>query len=219
MRVGIKKILIVGLSVFAAAAVFCSGVVFYVQNYAAEFIYFYSDIENIPIKDVAIVFGASVNPDTLRPSDMLTDRLITGVELYRAGKVQKIVMSGDNRVSHYNEPLVMKKFAEDLGVPTEDIVLDYAGRRTYDTCYRAVEIFGIKNAVLVTQKYHLYRALYTCRSLGVDAVGVDAARQAYIGQNYYDFREFFATLSTFFDVNVLHPRPILGEKIDINLPY
>jgi vancomycin permeability regulator SanA len=213
-----KKILGVCLAALTAAAVFCFAVVFYIQNSSSGFIYSYLELNDVPSKDVAIVFGASVNPETLQPSDMLADRIITGVDLYKKGLVKKLVMSGDNRTSHYNEPMVMQKYAEELGVPAADIVLDYAGRRTYDTCYRAREIFGISSAILVTQKYHLYRAIYTCRALGLSVVGVSAERQTYIGQNYYNLREFFATLGAFFDVAILHPQPILGAKIDINLP-
>jgi len=212
-----KKVLYIGFCMILIIVIFCAGVVLYMNSSVSSLVYNNADLRNAPSRQAAIVFGASVNPGNMMPSDILADRIITGIELYKVGKVKKLVMSGDNRVTHYNEPQVMAKFAEEKGVPSADIVLDYAGRRTYDTCYRAKEIFGINNAILVTQKYHLYRALYTCRGLGLDVVGVDSARQTYIGQFYYNFREIFAELSAFFDVHVLHPTPVLGEKIDIGI--
>jgi SanA protein len=218
LKIRWKKVLYIVLCGVLIGFVLLAGIVIHVQSSVESLIYSNTDVQDVPIKDVAIVFGASVNSENMLPSDMLADRVLTGIDLYKNGRVKKIVMSGDNRFSHYNEPLVMGKFAEDQGVPAEDIILDYAGRRTYDTCVRAEEIFGISNAVLVTQKYHLYRALYTCRAVGIDVVGVDAARQTYVNQNYFNFREILATIGAFFDIYLLHPAPILGEKIDINLP-
>ena len=115
-----------------------------------------------PAAPAAIVFGAGLWRDG-SPSPVLQDRVATAADLYFSGKVKKILMSGDNRFIYYNEPGAMKKFALSLGVPEEDIVLDYAGRRTYDTCYRARAIFGLKEAILVTQSFHLPRALILCR--------------------------------------------------------
>ncbi len=110
--------------------------------------------ENIPARDVAIVYGAEVKRDGT-PSVVLRDRVETAVALYKAGRVKKLLMSGDNRFVDYNEPEAMRQYALSLGMPDSDIVLDYAGRRTYDTCYRAKEIFGINSAILVTQGFHL----------------------------------------------------------------
>jgi len=114
-----------------------------------------------------------------RPTPALADRVWTAAALYKAGKVRKLLMSGDNRFINYNEPETMRQYALAQGVPDEDIVLDYAGRRTYDTCYRAEHIFGVQDAILVTQWFHLDRALYTCGKLGIDAVGVAADRRDY----------------------------------------
>jgi len=113
-------------------------------------------MESVPADRVAIVFGAGLQRDGT-PSAVLRDRVATAASLYFEGKVQKLLMSGDNRFLDYNEPGSMKAYAISLGVPGEDIVLDYAGRRTYDTCYRAREIFGLDEAILVTQTYHLPR--------------------------------------------------------------
>ncbi|MFH1906686.1 MAG: ElyC/SanA/YdcF family protein, partial [Chloroflexota bacterium] len=112
------------------------------------------------------------------PTPVLRDR-VAAADLYFNGKVEKLLMSGDNRFVEYNEPGAMREYALSLGVPDEAIVLDYAGRRSYDTCYRAKAIFGLERAVVVTQGFHLPRVLYTCNALGLEAVGVEADRQRY----------------------------------------
>ena len=111
------------------------------------------------MRPVVIVFGAGLRRDGT-PTTVLRDRVETAAELYRQGKVEKLLMSGDNRFVDYNEPEAMRQYALQLGIPDEDIVLDYAGRRTYDTCYRAGAIFGVKKVILVTQLFHLPRAIY-----------------------------------------------------------
>jgi len=121
-------------------------------------------------------------------------------------------MSGDNRFVQYNEPAAMQKLAVELGVPVEDIVLDYAGRRTYDTCYRAQEIFGLEEAILITNEFHLPRALYTCNALGITSVGIASDKRSYIGESSWAAREFIASIVAWIDVSVTHPEPILGVK-------
>ena len=169
-------------------------------------------VRNTPPNLVAIVFGAGLWRDGT-PTNVLRDRIDRAVELYFSGKVQKILMSGDNRFIDYNEPGAMREYALSLGVPGEDIVLDYAGRRTYDTCYRAKAIFGLKQAVLVTQSFHLARALYTCNVLGLKAVGVASDLQKYrlASQVYWNLRELPATLTAFLEVHFLRPEPVLGN--------
>lgn len=122
-------------------------------------------------------------------------------------------MSGDNSYLDYNEPGAMRKYALSLGVPKVSIVLDYAGRRTYDTCYRARAIFGIQQAILVTQGFHLSRALYTCNALGLKAVGVPSDQRDYPPNSllYWNLRELPATLTAILDVHILRPVPILGK--------
>jgi len=166
----------------------------------------------VPARRVAIVFGAGLWRDG-SPTPVLYDRVATAVDLYRAGKVEKILVSGDNRFLDYNEPGVMRAVALTLGVPSDAIVLDYAGRRTYDTCYRAKAIFGLTEAILVTQEFHLPRALYLCNRLGVDAVGVEADRRDYrrIAMLYWNLRELIATVAALWDVHVSHPVPVLGD--------
>ncbi len=130
-------------------------------------------MDSAPTEGVAIVFGAGLTRGGY-PTAVLRDRVETAAQLYFAGKVQKLLMSGDNRSDNYNEPGAMREYALSLGVPSDAIVLDYAGRRTYDTCYRAKAIFGLKSALLVTQQFHLPRALFLCNALGIQAAGVEA---------------------------------------------
>ena len=171
-----------------------------------------STIEQAPELPVAIVFGAGLNRDG-RPSPVLRDRITTAAELYFNGKVQKLLMSGDNRFLDYNEPGAMQAFALELGVPESDIILDYAGRRTYDTCYRARFIFDVTDALVVTQAYHLPRALVTCQGLGINAIGVPADQRAYNPRSMarWRIREIPATLVAFWDVYVARPLPVLGK--------
>jgi SanA protein len=170
------------------------------------------DSRDVPELPVAVVFGAGLWRDG-SPSPVLRDRIATAVDLYFTGKVQKLLMSGDNRFVDYNEPGAMQAFALELGVPEEDIVLDFAGRRTYDTCYRARDIFGLESAILVTQRFHLPRALYTCNALGISAVGVPADRRSYLRRTslFWTGRETVATLVALWELYVTHPLPVLGE--------
>jgi SanA protein len=170
------------------------------------------NVEDTPASRVAIVFGAGLRGDG-SPTLVLRDRVETAVALYVAGKVDKLLMSGDNSTASYNEPKAMADYAVRLGVPASDIVLDYAGRRTYDTCYRARAIFGIDHAILVTQPFHLPRALYTCRALGIDAAGVESTRYAYRRSllMFWNLRELPATLTALMDVHIFRPKPILGN--------
>jgi vancomycin permeability regulator SanA len=165
-----------------------------------------------PSRPVAIVFGAGLWRDGT-PTPVLQDRVRTAANLYFAGKVQKLLMSGDNRVVEYNEPEAMRQFAIKLGVPDADIVLDYAGRRTYDTCYRARDIFQVRSVILVTQDFHLPRAIYLCNMLGVDAVGVPADIQYYrkISRLIWNVRETLATIGAITDVMYSRPVPVLGD--------
>jgi len=173
-----------------------------------------STAEAVPERPVALVFGAGYWPDGT-PSDVMKDRVEASVDLYRAGRVRKVLFSGDNRFVDYNEPQKMAEYALSLGLPEEAIVLDYAGRRTYDSCYRARDIFGLQEVVLVTQRYHLPRALYICRGLGLDAVGYVADRRSYVYIRTYWAREVPALWLSWWELWVTHPVPILGDPIPI----
>jgi SanA protein len=168
--------------------------------------------ENVPPERVAIIFGAGLRYDG-SPTAVLRDRVQTAAGLYFKGKVEKLLMSGDNRFVDYNEPESMRQYALSLGVPGEDIVLDYAGRRTYDTCYRAKAIFGVERAILVTQDFHLPRALFLCSSLGIRAVGVEANNYYYLKRSrlLWNARELFATFGAVVDIHISRPVPVLGD--------
>lgn len=176
-----------------------------------------TDVPNAPNRDVAIVFGAGLWRDG-SPTPVLQDRIETAATLYDSGKVKKLLMSGDNRVQNYNEPGAMQAYAIELGIPDEDIVLDYAGQRTYDTCYRAREIFQIDEVLLVTQSFHLPRAIYTCNSLGIKATGVPANNRQYRRGStiFWNLREIPATIVALWQIHFTRPVPILGETEPIS---
>ena len=170
------------------------------------------DLESSPARRVAIVFGAGLRRDGT-PTAILRDRVETAANLYFGGKVQKILLSGDNRFDYYNEPGSMQQYALSLGVPAEAIALDFAGRRTYDTCYRAKAIFGVESALLVSQKFHLPRALFLCNALGLEATGVEANQRRYRERALllWNIREQLAIVGAFIDVYISNPVPILGN--------
>ncbi len=179
----------------------------------------YASVNDLPRGEqprIAIVFGAGLTRSG-EPTAALYDRVATAVDLYRSGLVNKLLLTGDNRFANYNEPEAMRRTAERLGVPNEDLVLDYAGRRTYDSCYRAREIFGVNHAILVTQAFHLDRALYLCDAFGIDSIGVVADRRNYTQstQTWWSIREAAATLAAWLDVNVRRPTPVLGPALPI----
>jgi len=172
------------------------------------------NIENVESKDIAIVFGAGIKANN-EPSDILADRVEVAVDLYNNGKVKKILMSGDNSTVYHNESLVMKEHAVSLGVEENDIILDFAGFNTYSTCVRAKEIFNISSAILVTQDYHLNRALYLCNNVGVDSIGVNSDLRKYILQFKFSFREIFAFIDSWININFLKRDVVLGDPIKI----
>jgi len=168
--------------------------------------------DGAPGERLAIVFGAGLRRDGT-PTAILRDRVETAARLYFDGKVEKILMSGDNRFENYNEPESMRQYALALGVPNDAIALDYAGRRTYDTCYRAKTVFKVDRALLVTQRFHLPRALFLCNALGLDAHGVEANNNSYRRGSLliWNFREQLATVAAFLDVYVNNPLPVVGD--------
>jgi SanA protein len=204
------KILLRGLLLILLAGLVVFGLPYLVaRGFAAERIY---TIETAPGARVAIVFGAGLQRNGT-PTPILRDRIETAVNLYKAGKVDKLLMSGDNRFVSYNEPAAMQNYAAGLGVPEKDIVLDFAGRRTYDTCYRARHIFGVQEAILITQQYHLPRALITCNNLGLKANGIPADNRRYRRSAYafWVMREVPATTVALWEVWVSRPLPVLGK--------
>lgn len=165
--------------------------------------------------DCIMVLGAQVKPDGT-PSKMLKDRLDTAIELYQQGAAPKLLMSGDNGQVEYNEVKVMLAYALEAGVPKEDIFLDHAGFSTYESLYRARDVFGADRIIVVTQKYHEYRALYIGEQLGVDVTGVCTEDIEYAGQGYREIREIAARDKDFFKCRTKPEPTYLGDPIDIS---
>ncbi|WP_226345872.1 SanA/YdcF family protein [Agilicoccus flavus] len=168
------------------------------------------DSTDIPAEEVALVLGAGVGPDG-RPSGFLAARLDLARALYKAGRVEVLLVSGDNSSEHYDEPTAMKRYLVAHGVPEQKIVPDYAGRDTYDSCARVTRIFGVDRLVVVSQAYHLPRALAICSALGVDAVGVgdSSARRWSSLWREGQVREVFANVKAALDV-LTRRDPVLG---------
>ena len=165
--------------------------------------------------DCIIVLGAGLRPDG-KPTWMLEDRINVGDELYKNHAAPKIIMSGDHGRESYDEVNAMKKYAKSEGVPSKDIFMDHAGFETYDTMYRARDVFGAKKVIIVTQKYHLYRAMYAAKKLGLDAYGVSATKREYDNKQWIrDIREWLARVKIFGKC-ITKPKPkYLGKKIDL----
>ena len=165
--------------------------------------------------DCILVLGCQVRNNGI-PSHMLEDRLKRGIALYDLGVAPKLLMSGDHGRADYDEVAAMKRTAVEAGIPSEDVFMDHAGFSTYETVYRAKEIFGAKRIVIVTQEYHLYRAIYIAQALGLEAYGVDADYRTYWGQTSRDIREILARVKDF-GMTVFKPEPTyLGETIPIS---
>ena len=164
--------------------------------------------------DCILVLGAGVRSDGT-PSDMLRDRLAVGVALYKAGVAPKLLMSGDHMHEGYDEVGAMRRYAIEQGVPAEDIFTDHAGISTYDSLYRAKNVFCVDNIVVITQEYHLPRALYTAQQLNIKAYGVSASLNTYSGQSARDVREVFARVKDFAYSYLELPSTFGGEKIPI----
>jgi len=165
--------------------------------------------------DCILVLGAGVRADG-SPSPMLEDRLLQGIALYKMKASNKLLMSGDNTRKGYDEVNTMKQYALDKGIESEDVFMDHAGISTYDSIYRAKEIFQADKIIIVTQKYHLYRALYISDSLGLDAYGVSANPTIYVGQSLREFREIIARAKDFVKCIYKPPATILGEVIPVS---
>ena len=171
----------------------------------------YSSLKNV---DCILILGAGIWGD--KPSPMLQDRLDEGVKLYKEGIASKIIMSGDHGREEYDEVNIMKEYAIEQGVPSEDIFMDHAGFSTYESIYRAKEIFDADNIVIVTQEYHLYRALYIADKLDVNTYGVNSDPRKYSGQTFRELREILARNKDFINC-IIKPEPTyLGESIPVS---
>ncbi len=179
--------------------------------------YIYTSAGTVPRVYTAVVPGARVYSDG-RLSHMLEDRVASAAMLYRKGIVRRILLTGDHGKEKYDEVNAMRKALRRMSVPDEDIFLDHAGFTTYDSLYRARDIFGVKNCVIVTQRFHLSRSVYTARKLGLDCSGFVADRRTYTSasHNWSKFREFFAKIKAWWQCSVTKPAPrFLGDKIPI----
>ena len=203
---------LLGLALLGTAAVL--GVNAYVKHVAAPRILTAEEAASLSDVDCILVLGCLVKDDG-RPSDMLHDRLRRGVELYQAGVAPKLLMSGDHGREHYDEVATMKQFAIDADIPSEDVFMDHAGFSTYESMYRAIDIFQAEKIIIVTQEYHLYRAVYIAQALGLDAYGVNADYRNYWGQSARDFREVLARVKDFATTIFLPEPTYRGETIPI----
>ena len=164
--------------------------------------------------DCILVLGAGVRNG--QPTPMLNDRLQESVFLYKVNASNRILMSGDHGNKNYDEVNAMKKFAISKGIPTSHIFMDHAGFSTYESLYRTKEIFQAEKIIIVTQEYHLYRALYIANELGIDAVGVSATKQEYSGQFMREARELLARVKDFVNC-IIKPEPTyLGDTIPVS---
>ncbi len=210
-----KRIFIVVLCLCLLCSALVLGVNFYVKHIGSKHLVAPEDIQTIEQADCIVVLGCQVRADGT-PSDMLRDRLERGLELYFAGVAPKILMSGDHGQTEYDEVNTMKQYAINAGVPSEDVFMDHAGFSTYESIYRAKEIFKAEKVVIVTQQYHLYRALFIADKLGLEACGVHCDYNTYAGQMNRDVREILARNKDFLSV-VFKPEPTyLGEAIPVN---
>lgn len=200
------------LAAVGAAAVLSLNI--YVKSKAAAHIVTPDGIDAKEQYDCILVLGCGVYPDGT-PSPMLSDRLRRAIELYKAGAAPKIIMSGDHGTESYDEVNIMRNYAIECGVPKEDIFMDHAGFSTYESMYRAKEIFCVKSMITVTQKYHLYRALYIAESLGIRSSGVASDYRPYAGQSLREIREAAARCKDF-ALCIIKPEPtFLGEAIPV----
>lgn len=173
--------------------------------------------DNLPDEDMdcILVLGCQVKEDG-EPSHMLSDRLRRGVEVYELGASDKILMSGDHGRTDYNEVKTMKQYAIDEGIESEKVFMDHAGFSTYESIYRAKEVFGVKKMIIITQEYHLYRALYIAEQLGIEAYGVASDYHTYVGQSMRDLREVLARTKDFVTTIAKTKPTYLGDFIDIH---
>lgn len=209
-----KRLLIIAavLAALAAGTVFVPDII--VVSSAKDRIITADEAAELENTDCVLILGAGVRDGN--PTPMLRDRLITGISLYKSGAAPKIIMSGDHGREDYDEVNVMKSYAVENGVPDSDVFMDHAGFSTYDSVYRAKAVFEADSIIIVTQKYHLYRALYIAERLGVNAVGVSADLDDYSGQLKRDLREIAARDKDFFSC-LFKPEPkYLGEKIPVS---
>ncbi len=217
-KIGKKKIFLIASAVILALAILLSSLICIINVSMIATVskaVFSSEAELCDDKyDCILVLGAGIRNGA--PSDMLRDRLLTAIDLYSKGYAEKLLMSGDHEFDDYDEVGVMKSFAIEKGVDAEDIFSDHYGLSTYDSIYRAKEIFGVDKIIIVTQRYHLYRALYISERLNVEAVGVCSDTRQYKGALWRGFRETAARTKDFFKCFALPPAKYGGTSTSID---
>lgn len=187
---------------------------FYILSSTSDYIILQEDAESIGA-DCILVLGAGLKPDGT-PNHMLQDRLDVGITLYLQGAAPKLLLSGDNGQEGYDEVNAMKRYVLAAGIPAEDIFMDHAGFSTYESMYRAGSIFKVKSVIIITQKYHQYRAIYDARKLGLNAYGVVSEPRTYFGQGRREIREILARNKDYIKL-LIKPEPTyLGEVIPIS---
>jgi len=215
-----KKKTVLIVSIMLAAFVFAAACSFFVINAAvideaARYLYSIEDAGSLPESDCVIVPGAMVYGDESL-SAVLADRVDYAIRIYKAGRAKKLLFSGDHGRAGYDEVNAMMAYAVSKGVPEADIFLDHAGFSTYETMYRARDVFLVKSAIIVTQKFHISRAVYIARALGIDACGVNSNPRIYGNEASDNLRESLARVKDFLCVNVFRPEPkYLGDAIPI----
>ena len=211
----IRRLLFGLVRLFAAGIGAVFGVNAYVQASVQDRILTEEQAAELEEIDCVLVLGCGLEADG-SPSPMLHDRLQQGVALYQKEAAPKLLVSGDHGREEYDEVNAMKRFAEEQGVPSEDVFMDHAGFSTYESVYRARDIFQVRRMVIVTQEYHLSRALYIAKRLGIEAWGVPADPRTYSGQTARDLREILARDKDFLTC-ILKPKPTyLGKAIPVN---
>lgn len=205
------KIMIIGI-IILMIAIFSLNI--YVVNNTKNEIVKEENVSNIEGVDCILILGAGIWGD--KPSPMLEDRLKEGIVLYKQGTTKKIIMSGDHSREDYDEVKIMKEYAESEGVPSEDIFMDHAGFSSYDSVYRAKEIFGVQKMIIVTQRYHLYRSLYIAKKLGIEVYGIESNLRIYPGQVFREIREILARDKDYFKCIMKPEASIMGEKISLD---
>ena len=209
-----KKILIGLIIIGIIILIIALGINFYIKKSTKKQILKYKEYKQLSDIDCIIVLGAGIWGD--RPSPMLEDRILEGINLYNNKVSSKILMTGDHRGEEYDEVNIMKNYAIERGIVSEDIFMDHAGISTYDSIYRAKHIFQAKKVVIVTQEYHLYRALYIANQLGIEAYGVCSDPRQYVGATKREIREILARNKDFVKC-ILKPKSVyLGDVIDLN---
>lgn len=203
-----------GIIVIAVIVLIVLGINLYVRLSTRKQIIKENEYANLSDIDCIIILGAGIWGD--KPSPMLEDRLLEGIKLYQNNVSDKIIMSGDNGRKEYNEVEIMKNYAKEKGIPSENIFMDHAGFSTYESIYRAKEIFEAKKVVIVTQKYHLYRALYVANQLGLEAYGVGADPRQYVGATYREIREILARDKDFVKCIFKLKPTYLGDTIPVS---